>query len=106
MPKYMYAANYTKQGLEGVQAKGGQARVTAIESLLMSLGGSLELFYFAFGGVDAYVIADLPDDETAAAVALAVSTSGAAVTHTTKLLTAEQLDKALNKTVDYQPPGT
>jgi uncharacterized protein with GYD domain len=38
-----------------------------------SVGGTLEAFYFAFGEDDAYVIADLPDNETAAAVALAVN---------------------------------
>lgn len=105
MPKYMFAANYTKTGLEGVQAKGAQARVTALESVLMSLGGTLESFYFAFGAIDVYVVGDLPDDECAAALALAVTSTGAAVTQTIKLLSPEQVDAALAKTVDYQPPG-
>lgn len=46
-----------------------------------SVGGSLEAFYFPFGDRDAYVIVDLPDNESAAAVALTVnSTGGATVT--------------------------
>jgi uncharacterized protein with GYD domain len=73
--------------------------------VIESLGGALEAFYFAFGDVDAYVMVDLPDDETAAAVALAVSGSGAVATRTTKLLTAEQVDIAIGKGVPYRPPG-
>ena len=65
----------------------------------------MEAFYFAFGEVDAYVLVDLPDDETAAAVSLAVTGSGAAETATIKLLTTDQIDAALAKSVPYRPPG-
>jgi len=105
MAKYLFAASYTKQGVEGIRAKGGQARADAIRSLAEGLGGTMETFYFAFGDVDAFVIVDLPDDETAAAVALAVGASGAAGVRTTKLLTPAQVDAAAGKTVDYRPPG-
>jgi uncharacterized protein with GYD domain len=73
--------------------------------VIESLGGTLDGFYFAFGEVDAYAVVDLPDDETAAAVALAVSGSGAVTTRTIKLLTAEQVDVAIGKGVPYRPPG-
>ena len=33
------------------------------------LGGKLESFYFAFGQTDAYVVLDLPDNQSAAAEA-------------------------------------
>lgn len=105
MAKFMFAANYTSAGIEGVRAEGAQARIGAIASLIETLGGKLEAFYFAFGDVDAYVVVDLPDDETAAAVAMAVSGSGAVSTRTTKLLTATQVDAAIAKTVPYRPPG-
>jgi uncharacterized protein with GYD domain len=52
-----------------------------------------------------YVVADLPDDESAAAVAFTVSASGGATTSTVKLLTVEQADAALGLSVDYVPPG-
>jgi uncharacterized protein with GYD domain len=105
MPKYMYAATYTKEGLDGVRAEGAEARVGAIRSLIGSLGGTLESFYFAFGEVDAYVVVDLPDDETAAAIGLAVSGSGVVSARTVKLLTGEQVDLAMAKTVPYRAPG-
>ena len=105
MPKYLYEANYTEQGFEGIRSKGAADRTAAIGDLAQSLGGSLDGFYFAFGDVDAYVLVDLPDDETAAAVSLAVTGSGAAEVRTVKLLTTDQIDAALAKSVPYRPPG-
>jgi uncharacterized protein with GYD domain len=55
--------------------------------------------------VDAYVIVDLPDNVTAAAMAFAVSQSGLATTRTVVLLTMEETDAATKKTVTYRAPG-
>jgi uncharacterized protein with GYD domain len=84
---------------------GGSARRTAIEKAVAGLGGRLEAFYFAFGGVDAFVIVDLPDNVTAAAMALAVGQSGLASTRTVVLLTTEEVDAATKKSVAYRGPG-
>ena len=70
-----------------------------------TLGGKLETFYFAFGGVDAYVIVDVPDSITAAAVALAVNQTGAAAVKTVVLISPEDMDKASKKSVEYRPLG-
>jgi len=105
MPKYMIAANYTHEGMKGVREKGAKSRLDAVSAAIEGLGGTLESFHFAFGETDVYVIADMPDDEGAAAIALAVSASGAVTMSTTKLLTIEQVDEALNRSVKYTPPG-
>lgn len=105
MPKYLIKASYTAQGVEGVMKEGGSGRVKAVSSVMEGLGGSLEAFYFAFGGTDAYVIVDAPDNETAAAVAMSVNGSGAVKSETVVLLTPEQMDAAAQKSVDYRPPG-
>jgi uncharacterized protein with GYD domain len=106
MPKYLISANYTAQGMEGVRAAGAKSRVDAVSTMLESMGGQLESFYFAFGDTDVFAIADVPDDEAAAAVAIAINATGAVSTRTTKLLTVEQVDEALRRTVDYRPPGS
>ena len=72
--------------------------------MVNGMGGTVESFYFAFGD-DVYVVADMPDDESAAAVAFTVSAAGGATTSTVKLLTIEQADAALGLSVDYVPPG-
>ena len=105
MPKYLIEAAYTAEGAKGLLGKGGTARRKAVEAAAKSAGGSVEQFYFAFGGTDAFVILDLPDNVSAAALALTVSASGGVEAATTVLLTPEELDAASKKSTDYRPPG-
>jgi uncharacterized protein with GYD domain len=105
MAKYLIEASYTLDGIKGVQSAGGSSRVSAVKAAVEGLGGSLESFYFGFGDHDAYVTADMPDNESAAAVAIAVGASGGANVKTTVLLTADEVDAAAQKSVDYRPPG-
>src|SRR5688500_1310714 len=94
MAKYLLQVNYTLDGVKGVMAKGGSARKTAAQQAAKSVGGKVEAFYFAFGSTDVYVIADLPDNAAAAALALTVSAAGGATVSTTVLLTPDEIDKA------------
>ena len=105
MPKFMFEAMYTPDGVKGVQSAGGSSRREAVAHVAESVGGKLESFHFAFGERDAYVIADLPDNEAAAAVALTVNASGAAAVKTVVLLTPEEVDAAAQRSVEYRPPG-
>ena len=106
MAKYLVEASYTREGVSGVQAKGGSSRRDAVAEMAAGLGGKVESFYFGFGERDAYVVVELPDNEAAAAVALAVNASGGATVKTTVLLTPEQVDEAAKRSVDYRPPGS
>ena len=105
MPKYLIHGNYVGGGIEGLLKEGGSNRRTAIEKLAGSLGGSVESVYYAFGETDIYVIADMPDNASMAAVALRASASGAVTIKTTVLMTPEEIDEATKKKHDYRPPG-
>lgn len=105
MPKYLWKASYSPAGVRGVAQEGGSGRVEAVKKATESVGGTLDAFYFAFGGADAYVIADLPDNETAAAVALTVNGSERASVETIVLITPEEMDAASKKNVDFRPAG-
>ena len=105
MPKFLFQASYTSDGVKGVRSAGGSARRDAITHMAESMGGRLESFHFAFGDRDAYVICELPDNESAAAVALTVNASGAVTVETVALLTPEEVDQAAGRSVDYTPPG-
>ena len=105
MPKYLVEASYTVEGVKGVQSAGGSSRRDAIAALAESVGGQLESFYFAFGERDVYTVIDLPDNESATAVALTVNASGAVKVRTTVLVTPEEVDAAAKRSVDYRPPG-
>jgi uncharacterized protein with GYD domain len=106
MPKYLIEAFYTTEGVKGIQSGGGSARRDAVNAAVESVGGRLESFHFGFGESDAYVIAELPDNQTAAAVALSVNAVGAAVAKTTVLLTPEEVDAAAQMDVGYRAPGS
>jgi len=105
MPKYLVQANYVGEGLKGLLKEGGSSRRAAVEKLFSSVGGKVEAFYFAFGDTDLFVIADVPDNVTAAALSLTVNAAGAATAKVTVLLTAEEIDAAVKKTPGYRPPG-
>jgi uncharacterized protein with GYD domain len=105
MAKYMIQANYSSDGLKGLLKDGGSSRRKAVDELLSSVGGKTESFYYAFGDVDAYVIVDVPDNVTAAAVALTVGASGAVSLKTTVLMTPEEVDQATKKSPAYRAPG-
>lgn len=106
MPKFLFQASYTLDGVKGVQTGGGTSRRDAVAKVAESVGGRLESFHFAFGDHDAYVIVDLPDNESATAVALTVNASGGATVRTVVLMTPEEVDSAAKRSVEYRPPGS
>jgi uncharacterized protein with GYD domain len=105
MAKYLLAASYTAEGLRGVIKNKASARKAAVEKLVAEAGGKLEAFYFAFGETDVFVLVDLPDAASAAALSMTVSASGLVKGKTIALLTVDEIDKALAKTLHYSAPG-
>jgi uncharacterized protein with GYD domain len=105
MPKFLFMASYTTEGVKGVQSAGGSARREAISQLADSAGGQLESFHFALGDRDVYAICELPDNESAVAIALATNASSAVSVQTVALLTPEEVDAAAGRSVEYVPPG-
>src|SRR3712207_5860965 len=104
MPRFLFQASYTVKGIKGLRRMGGSGRREAVAMAAQSVGGRLEQFYFAFGEHDAFAVAELPDNESAAAFALAVSEAGGATVRTVVLLTAEEVDAAARRSVEYRSP--
>ena len=105
MPKYLFHGSYTEEGLKGFLKEGGSKRREATKQLVESVGGTLEAYYFAFGDNDFYVIAEVPDNVSAAAGSLVASASGTVRAKTVVLLTPEEVDQVAKMTVEYRPPG-
>jgi uncharacterized protein with GYD domain len=106
MPKYLYKASYTIEGAKGLIKDGGSGRRSAIEKMTKDLGGKLESFYFAFGETDVYLVVDLPDAASAAAISVSVGAAGGAHISTVPLMTPEDVDLAVKKSVHYRSPGS
>lgn len=105
MAKYLFYGSYTPEGLRGLMAEGGSSRIEAAKEALASVGGELEAFYFAFGDYDFYIIVNLPDNVSTTAISWAGNVSGTFSIKTVVLLTPEEIDEAVKKSVTFRPPG-
>jgi uncharacterized protein with GYD domain len=105
MPKYLIQASYTAEGLRGLQKDKASGRRQAVLNALEPLRGKLESFNFAFGDDDVVAVIEMPDNVNAAAMSLAIAASGLVRLKTTPLLTVEETDQALAKSVSYRAPG-
>lgn len=105
MPKFLVQAAYTAEGLRGLQKDKASGRKQAVTKAVEALGGKVEALYFALGDHDVVLLVDMPDVASGAALGLRVSSTGMVRTKTTALLTIEETDRALGKTVDYRAPG-
>jgi uncharacterized protein with GYD domain len=105
MPKYLLEVSYTAEGTKGLLKDGGTKRRQIADQAIKSAGGSMECFYFAFGHSDAIVIVDAADHASITAASLAINASGAVRAKTTVLLTPEDVDQAVKKSVTYRAPG-
>ncbi len=105
MKKYLIRGAYNAEGTKGLLQEGGTGRKQAIEHMLAALGGKVESFYYTLGEQEVYLVIELPDDVSAAAVGLRVNAAGLVRVSLTVLLTPEQIDEAAKKSVSYRSPG-
>jgi|KBSMisStaDraftv2_1062788.scaffolds.fasta_scaffold1016168_2 uncharacterized protein with GYD domain len=105
MKKYLIKGTYNANGTKGLIQEGGSSRKITVEKMVAELGGKVESFYYAFGEADVYLVVELPDDISAAAVGLKVNATGLVNISTTVLLSPEDIDAASKKSVTYRAPG-
>jgi len=105
MPKYLFQASYTAEGLQGLMKDTASGRKAAVQKAVKSLGGKLECMYYAFGKDDVILIADLPSNSAAATIGLVAGAAGLVHIRTTPLLTIEETDKAIATKSKYRAPG-
>lgn len=85
MATYITLIRYTQKGVESI--KEGPARIDAAKQAFRAMGAELKEFYLVLGQYDAVVIAEGPDDETVAKLALAVGSQGSVRTETFRAFT-------------------
>jgi uncharacterized protein with GYD domain len=105
MAKFLFQASYAAEGIKGLEKDKASGRKAALSNAVESLGGKLEALYWAFGEHDWVLLADLPDNASAAAFSLAASRSGLLRIATTSLVCADEMDLALQKKPNFQAPG-
>jgi len=98
MALYMYQAAYTPESW-AAQLKNPQNRVEAVgKAACEAVGGRLVGGYYSFGEYDLMIIADVPDDASISAVAMALAAGGALrAGRTTKLMSGDEGVAAMRK---------
>ena len=107
MPLYMFQSAFTADAW-AILAKTPQNRGEAVRPGIEQLGGKLISYYLAFGEYDSVVIAELPDNPSAAAASIAAAAGGAIkAIKTTPLMTVEEGMEAMRKAsqAGYRPPS-
>jgi uncharacterized protein with GYD domain len=99
MALYMYQATYTSESW-AAQIKHPQNRVESVgRQVCEAVGGKMVGGWYCFGDHDLILIADVPNNESMAAIAVAIAAGGAIkASHTTALMTGAEFVGALKKT--------
>lgn len=97
MPYFCHQVSYTKQAWARLIAD-PQDRLEIVRQPIEKLGGKLHTSFFAFGAFDVVAITEMPDNISAAAIAIAFAAGGAVASiQTTPLMTAAQAVEAMRK---------
>jgi len=106
--KYLLLFSLTGEAAKRFIAKPSD-RAAVVRELVESVGGGLESYYWMFGQYDGAAIVSVPDSHTAAALSLAVTSSGAfRGLETHELIEASDLTAIAERArgITYQAPGT
>lgn len=97
MPYFCHQVSYTKEAWAKLM-QNPQDRLEAVRAPIEKLGGKIHTSFFAFGPFDVIAITEMPDNISAAAIAIAFAAGGAVANiQTTPLMTAAQTIEALRK---------
>ena len=91
MATYIVLLHYTQQGIQKI--KEGPARIEAAKKAFKAMGAELKQWYLVMGRYDAVAIAEAPNDETVAKLALAAGSLGAIQTETLRAFTEDEFRK-------------
>jgi len=97
MAHYLVQASYTTEALAAL-VKNPQNRAEVVRKAIENMGGKMIGGWMSFGDQDVVIIADMPDNTSAAALAIAVAAGGSLRrTRTTPLFTFEEGLAAMKK---------
>jgi uncharacterized protein with GYD domain len=110
MAKFAMFFSYTPNTWAQMMKNPGD-RLAASRAAIEPLGGRIEALYFMFGEWDGFSIIEVDDSDTAAAISIGISSTGAfSKVETRQLIAPEDLPAVLNRAAAgverYSPPGS
>ncbi len=94
MPTYIVLGKYTEQGLKTI--KESPSRLERVKQMVRQFGGELKSFNLTEGRYDTVTTLELPNDETAAKLSLAVGALGNVRLETLHAFTEEEFRKIVS----------
>ena len=109
MAYYLLRAKYAQDSMNALVQR-PEDRMLTTTRLLKEVGGRLHYYFFSFGEYDIVLLFELPDNVSAASLAMTLSAAGTVTeTETIPLLTREEAIDAMNQSREasgiYVPPG-
>ena len=95
MPKFVILCNLTEQGISNV--KDGPQRVRESVSAVEAVGAKIEAWYSTMGAYDMVAVLDVPNDEMAATMLLALGAEGNTRTESLRAFTLEEFERIVAK---------
>jgi uncharacterized protein with GYD domain len=95
MPTFVSLINWTDQGVARVRDT--VARAEDAKRAASAMGGSIKDIYWTVGPYDLVTVADFPDDATATAFLLALSSSGNVRTTTLRAYAGDEMNQIIAK---------
>jgi uncharacterized protein with GYD domain len=99
MPTYIVLMKLTEEGIKTL--KDGTARVRESAKLMEEMGSKLTGFYLTMGEYDFIAVSEVPNDEVAGAIVLALNASKFVRTTTLKAFTMEEYEQMSKIYIDH-----
>jgi uncharacterized protein with GYD domain len=96
MPTYISLINWTEQGVANF--KGTVGRADDAKRAAAGMGGTIKDIYWTVGPYDIVTVAEFPDDASATAFLLALSSSGNVRTTSMRAFNADEMNEIVGKT--------
>ena len=95
MPTYVLLISLTEQGVKSAKATVERAQYS--QQLAQRMGGNLSTLYWTLGSYDIVGVAEMPDDESVTALAVAIVSQGNVRTETLRAFSADEMERILQK---------
>ena len=95
MATFISTIKFTEQGIQNIKETG--KRANAFKAAAKKLGAKVNDIYWTLGAFDGAILFEAPDDETATALMLGLSSLGNVQTRTARAFDAKDMDGILSK---------
>lgn len=95
MKRFITLLSFTEHGRRDIADS--PARAQAFTEMAAAAGAKINALYWTVGGYDGIISFDAPDEETATALMLKLTSAGNVTTHTLRAFARDEMERVLSK---------